>query len=50
MLGLFAGVVLAAWTSGDLRRTRLLHMDALRERADQLERERDRETRLATAG
>ena len=49
VLGLFAGVVLAAWTSGDLRRTRLLHLDALRERADQLERERDRETRLATA-
>ena len=49
VLGLFAGVVLAAWTSGDLRRTRLLHVETLRERAVQLERERDRETRLATA-
>ena len=49
VLGLFAGVVLAAWTSGDLRRTRLLHVESLRARAEQLERERDRETRLATA-
>lgn len=49
VLGLFAGVVLAAWASGDLRRTRLLYIETLRGRADQLERERDRETRLATA-
>lgn len=48
VIGFFGGVVLAAWTSGDLRRTRLLHMDALRDRADQLERGRDQETRLAT--
>ena len=47
VIGFFAGAVLAAWTSGDLRRTRLLHLEALRDRADQLERERGQETRLA---
>jgi signal transduction histidine kinase len=39
--------VVAAWALGDLRRARLLRLDALEERARLLEVERDQEMRLA---
>ncbi|QQS02343.1 MAG: sensor histidine kinase [Austwickia sp.] len=40
-------VVAAAWVSGELARQRRHNVEALRERADALERERDQRTRLA---
>ena len=43
------GLVLAAWTLGDLRRLRLAHVAALEERAERLEREREAQARLAAA-
>ena len=47
--GLMTALVLAAWIAGDLRRTRLLYESGLRERADQLERERDQQGRIVAA-
>ena len=43
------GLVLAAWTLGDVRRLRLAYVAALEERAERLEREREAQARLATA-
>jgi signal transduction histidine kinase len=45
--GAIAVAVVAAWALGDLRRARLLRLDALEERARLLEIERDQEMRLA---
>ena len=45
--GAMAIAVVAAWALGDLRRSRLLRIDSLEERARLLEIERDQEMRLA---
>jgi signal transduction histidine kinase len=45
--GAIAIAVVAAWALGDLRRSRLLRIDGLEERARLLEIERDQEMRLA---
>ena len=44
-----AGVVLAAWTSGDLRRVRRARAQELQERAARLELEREQQGQLAAA-
>ena len=43
------GMVLAAWTSGDLRRIRRAQLTQLEERAARLEREREQEAQLVAA-
>lgn len=45
----YVGLVLAAWTTGDLRRVRSEQVGALVERARRLEAEREQEARLAAA-
>ncbi|HET9656003.1 MAG TPA: sensor histidine kinase [Kineosporiaceae bacterium] len=43
------GFALAVWVAGSLRGTRRAYLDALEERADRLEIEREQQSRLATA-
>ena len=46
-LGFCLAIVAASWVTGELARQRRQNVQALRERADALERERDQRTRLA---
>ncbi|MFF0264587.1 sensor histidine kinase [Kribbella sp. NPDC004536] len=49
MMGGLAALVFGVWAFGERRRTRGLYVDQLEERAAQLERDRDREAKLAVS-
>ena len=49
MMAALGAIVFGVWATGERRRTRGLYVAQLEERADQLERDRDREAKLAVS-